>query len=1046
MQGSVGSTAGDIPRLTIDAFVRSISVNRNRPTIILLGAGASITSGMPSAQRCIWEWKKEIFVTKNPSLQDSVSELSLQGTKKIIQRWLDQSGLYPPEGAPEEYSFYALECYPTALDRSAFFHKFIAESKPHVGYQLLALLGGAGAVRSIWTTNFDNLAARSLSAANVVCVEVGIDTQQRTSRAHGNNEVRLLALHGDFRYDKLKNTNDELRAQETWLGTELIREIQNYDLIVVGYSGRDQSLMDVLGQAYRTSERRLYWCGFGDEPSEEVKILLRTIPAEKQSAFYIASAGFDDLISRLAMRQLEGDDLTKAQALIASTGQDGVRKMAFSVPPLQISHLIKSNAHPLRYPASALKLPLYMPEVGSWKDWLREQTPNEAGPTVVFDKGALCLCDAPLAQRLFAHHLNGPATEVAISDENLISDGRILGLYRRALVIAAARATGMQTDCRRRIWEAAPYDQKMADKVSYKVHRALSIDIVGIDGVPHVVFMPEIVATTLEGKIADVEPTKALRNQIYGYQHNNVFDADLSRWTGQLVSLDLPSPHGGIFHIARAPLFAGLSNKAAKTLPAEFSKYAKQWGIVVPDAPLIFASKMGRHEIKNPNPLHGLVENRPWDHSLTSSGFCQSTDVAVVCPANLAGNFEQFLHGLEQPANPSQSERDYLHDYPGYTAAFGLPLRTPCRGESAWLALDDNVSSDAMVGAKQLAQRICQTLDLIRRARQSVTVVIYVPRRWEPYKLVSKAHESFNLHDYVKAYAARHGQSTQLVREETTGSASLCRVRWWLALALFVKSMRTPWRLDALDEDTAFVGIGYSLDKDAHNDSHVLLGCSHLYSARGEGLQFRLGRIENPIIKGGNPFMSQDDARRTGDTIRQLFYESKMHLPRRVVIHKRTRFTQDEQEGLLQGLEGVPNVELIEINVERSLRYLASKLKDGKLGIDGFPVQRGTTVVESDDTALLWVHGSTPSAANKYYKYYQGKRRIPAPLRIRRFMGQSDVMQCATEILGLSKMNWNTLDYYSRMPATLDSAGSIAKFGKYLDGFTAAPYDYRLLI
>ncbi|MHB1591947.1 MAG: hypothetical protein ACYCTW_10510, partial [Sulfuricella sp.] len=138
--------------------------------------------------------------------------------------------------------------------------------------------------------------------------------------------------------------------------------------------------------------------------------------------------------------------------------------------------------------------------------------------------------------------------------------------------------------------------------------------------------------------------------------------------------------------------------------------------------------------------------------------------------------------------------------------------------------------------------------------------------------------------------------------------------------------------------------------------------------------------------------------------------------------------------------------ELIEINIEESLRYLASKLVDGKLVIDKFPIPRGAVVVQNSNTALLWVHGSAPSAQNPNFKYYQGKRRIPAPLLIRRYLGQSDIVQVATEILGLSKMNWNTFDYYSRLPATLDSASAIAKVGTYLSGFGSAPYDYRLLI
>ncbi len=259
-------------------------------------------------------------------------------------------------------------------------------------------------------------------------------------------------------------------------------------------------------------------------------------------------------------------------------------------------------------------------------------------------------------------------------------------------------------------------------------------------------------------------------------------------------------------------------------------------------------------------------------------------------------------------------------------------------------------------------------------------------------------------------------------------------------------SLGTPWRLDCLDDETAFVGIGYSIDSGAARGNHVLLGCSHLYSARGEGLQFRLGRIEAPIMRGRNPFMSEDDARRTGETIRQLFFDAKMRLPMRVVVHKRTPFTNEEQRGLLQGLEGVPNVELIEVTIEESLRYLASKMSNGKPEIDKFPVPRGAVVILNNTSALLWVHGVTPNAMNPNWKYYQGKRRIPTPLLIRRYRGQSDITQVATEILGLSKMNWNTFDYYSRLPATLDSASAIAKVGAYLSGFSSAPYDYRLLI
>ncbi len=45
-------------KIELDAFVRSITVNKNSPNALFLGAGASITSGIPSATNCIWQWKR----------------------------------------------------------------------------------------------------------------------------------------------------------------------------------------------------------------------------------------------------------------------------------------------------------------------------------------------------------------------------------------------------------------------------------------------------------------------------------------------------------------------------------------------------------------------------------------------------------------------------------------------------------------------------------------------------------------------------------------------------------------------------------------------------------------------------------------------------------------------------------------------------------------------------------------------------------------------------------------------------------------------------
>ena len=1002
---------------------------------------------MPSAERCIWEWKREIFVTNNSALSDSVGELSLPGTRRRLQKWFDQRGDYPPLGSPDEYSFYARECYRTNQDRRSFFQSFAAKASPHIGYQLLPLLAKAGIIRSVWTTNFDGLVARAASAANVIPVEIGIDSTHRAFRAPCDGELRVVSLHGDFRYDDLKNTDEELQEQEANLKTALLHELVDHDLVVSGYSGRDESLVSVLMQAYKESgSSRLFWCGFGETIPPVVTQIIQQARQAGREAFYVSTEGFDDLITRLSLRRLEGAELDQCRTLLSKT-EDSSRKPApFTLPNREATSLFKSNAYPLTHPRELLKLDVSFPSGVNGNQWLRERLEGYDTAFVRFGDGFLSVASPEDLAKALGASLRTSPVAMAISDDEVYEDGRIQSLIRRALVISIAKCFSTSCDNSRSIWEPTAYKKEKHENTNYDLHRALSFRLEFHAGGLHVVLVPEVVVLTADGHFAEKEVKKILRNAVYGYQHNDVFDNDIKRWTERITDVDIPCFGGGTFKIGRAPIYTGLVQKGKPLLPEKYRRHIKQSGVILQDADLVFCARNGKSEAKAPNPLAGLIANRPWDFQLTASGLTPNTEVACICPARDATKLSRFLARLNERAQPIKTEKDYLQDFPGYTSAFGLPLVTALPGDPAWVQLDDEVGANGLGSAKLLATRICKSLDLIRGIRPSAVVVIFVPSSWEPHKIIETESESFNLHDYVKAYAARQGQSTQFLREETTATMQPCRVSWWLALALYTKGLRTPWRMDCLDDETAFVGIGYSIDTVANRGNHILLGCSHLYSSRGEGLQFRLGRIENPIIRNKNPFMSEDDARRTGETVRQLFYDARMRLPSRVVIYKKTPFIEDEKRGLVAGLEGVANLEMIQVTFTDSLRYLSSQLRNGELQIDKFPVPRGTVVLQDSLTACLWVHGSTPSVQNPRYRYYQGKRRIPAPLYIRRFQGRSDIVQVGTEILALSKMNWNSFDYYSRLPATLDSASAIARMGVYLGGFSSAPYDYRLLI
>lgn len=231
--------------LELDKFVRSIGLNHASPHAFFLGAGASISSGMPSAASCIWEWKRSIFATNNPGLENQVGEVSLPAVRTRIDTWLNANGYAPPDAA-DEYGFFIDQCIPIDEDRRRFFQAWIQKARPHTGYRLLCLLAEAEIARSVWTTNFDQLTARAASDYDLTVVEVGIESAERSFRQPNRGELVHVALHGDYRYDRLMNTSDELREQDSQLRSSLIEQLKHQSLVVLGYSGRDASVMEAL--------------------------------------------------------------------------------------------------------------------------------------------------------------------------------------------------------------------------------------------------------------------------------------------------------------------------------------------------------------------------------------------------------------------------------------------------------------------------------------------------------------------------------------------------------------------------------------------------------------------------------------------------------------------------------------------------------------------------------------------------------------------------------------------------------------------------------
>ncbi|MDD4591286.1 MAG: SIR2 family protein, partial [Parabacteroides sp.] len=262
-------------KLEYDAFLRSFKRNVDVPHSFLLGAGTSISSGIQTAYDCIWEWKKDIYLSKNVNAADFYKNYKDESVRKSIQNWLDIQGEYPQLDSVEEYSFYAEKAYPIADDRRKYFFSLIENKEPYIGYKLLCLLAEYGIAKSVWTTNFDGLVVRSAHQNKLTPIEINLDNSERIFRNQSSKELLIIALHGDYKFSSLKNTVRELDAQNETFKEQLTNYHIDKNLIVLGYSGRDKSLMDALENAFtKKGAGRLYWCGYGDNAPEEVVDLL----------------------------------------------------------------------------------------------------------------------------------------------------------------------------------------------------------------------------------------------------------------------------------------------------------------------------------------------------------------------------------------------------------------------------------------------------------------------------------------------------------------------------------------------------------------------------------------------------------------------------------------------------------------------------------------------------------------------------------------------------------------------------------------------------
>ncbi len=287
-----------------------------------------------------------------------------------------------------------------------------------------------------------------------------------------------------------------------------------------------------------------------------------------------------------------------------------------------------------------------------------------------------------------------------------------------------------------------------------------------------------------------------------------------------------------------------------------------------------------------------------------------------------------------------------------------------------------------------------------------------------------------NFHHQLKARLLDKQAVLQIVRETTLTPERFvvdgrqirtpqdpATVAWNLCTTAFFKASGKPWRLASVRPSVCYVGLVFKKDETAPETGNACCG-AQMFLDSGDGVVFR-GAVGPWYSKVGEQFhLSREKAAELMKLVVDAYSDMHGKPPSELFIHGKTRFDNDEWAGFCSVVPETTNLVGVRIRSTGDLKLYRYGKK---------PVLRGTAMMVTDRRGYLWTKGFTPRLDT-----YPGWE-TPNPLSIEVTRGTADLKQVMTDILGLTKVNFNACVFADGLPVTLKFADAVGEI------LTAAP-------
>jgi hypothetical protein len=383
--------------------------------------------------------------------------------------------------------------------------------KPSLGHLCLGDLIIKKKLNNIWTTNFDELievgikhldpalSFRVLSSANKDSVNI----------SKNDDFPNIYKLHGDYRYDRIKNTLQEVKSLETVMNSKFEASLTKGGLIMIGYSGSDESIMGVLEKSILKSDFLPYglvWLNRkgGILPDRTINLMDKLCAINENSGI-IEIDGFDEFM--YSCYQICDNE----NATINESWKDfSVKKIPILFSSPKADYFIKLNTfESISYPNPIT----FDSDITSWKE-LGEIIGQNKIIAALYAGKIYCFSSAESIRKVFNKHILSRPKEENVPIRYLYqNDSFFTGMLYDLIRDSLLTKNGIVRFEKNKFKKSMKSEQFNNNSVSYKSFDAVEICLDFINGKYYLSLLLTVYITDANGNPINNETKKLLINR-----------------------------------------------------------------------------------------------------------------------------------------------------------------------------------------------------------------------------------------------------------------------------------------------------------------------------------------------------------------------------------------------------------------------------------------------------------------------------------------------------------------------------------------------------